>query len=493
MQIFLSFWLIVAPTAAIFWLCRALVPAGAAELSEEYFRVTPLFEIVWYLTLYAFIATWATMVVTSLLGCLFIRWTAASPGLYPSRGFRGALLMYRMKRFNSIQRLWTWTITGQYLRALAGMHFPRFGASECDVMFNLVPEAATADSQVFFSNGCFTNMLDYGAEHFKLRHLDMPPNFFGGNNCVAEYGNFPSNFLLGVSTPGNDIRFRRQMRSRLGEPITVAGNPPVKFASASFQAENETHRLPDFLLFLTRVFLFDFVGIGMLPITEMIVFPILYICLLRLGGHPIASAAIALILVEVNLILFTLAIKKSLVGSKWGADHSTPFWSWRHFAYFFAQDCFFVWCRSPLVLCAGTILANPILRGMGCHIGHRTIVARPLQCSDWNAVSFGNDCVIDGFLQFHSFENMTLKVKRTHIRDGCTVAFGATVMGGAVIERDTTLLPLSLVLKEMNMITATYEGSPAEPVTGTTLQTGLQRSWALENAATNERDCLRNL
>jgi hypothetical protein len=35
-------------------------------------------------------------------------------------------------------------------------------------------------------------------------------------------------------------------------------------------------------------------------------------------------------------------------------------------------------------------------------------------------------------------------------------------MGGAVIERDTTLLPLSLVLKEMNMLTATYEGSPAE-------------------------------
>src|SRR5262245_12561356 len=41
------------------------------------------------------------------------------------------------------------------------------------------------------------------------------------------------------------------------------------------------------------------------------------------------------------------------------------------------------------------------------------------------------------------------KVKRTHISDGCTVGFGATVMGGAVIERETTLLPLSLVLKEM--------------------------------------------
>ena len=128
---------------------------------------------------------------------------------------------------------------------------------------------------------------------------------------------------------------------------------------------------------------------------------------------------------------------------------------------------------------AGTVLANSILRWMGCHIGSGTIVTRPMQCSDWNAVSFGNDCVIDGFLQFHAFENMMLKVKRTHIHDGCTVAFGATVMGGAVIERDTTLLPLSLVLKEMNMITATYEGSPAEPVSGSTL---LPRSLSDEEA-----------
>jgi non-ribosomal peptide synthetase-like protein len=464
MQIFLTSSLIVLPAAAIAWFARALIPASQAELSGEYFKATPLFEIVWQLALYTFITTWITVVVTSLLGCLFIRWTAASPGLYPSRGLKGALLMYRMNRLNGIQRQWTWTITGQYLRALAGMHFPRFGGSECDLMFNLVPEVVTADSQIFFANGCFTNMLDYGAEHFKLRQLDMPRNFFAGNNCVAEYGNFPSNFMLGVSTPANDIQFRRQMRSRLGEPITVAGNPPVKFASAFFEAKNETYRLPDFPLFLIRIFLFDFFSIGILPLAEVIIFVILYTCLLRLGGHPIASVAIALVLVELTLVLFSVAIKKSFVGNEWGVDHSTTFWSWRHFAYFFAQDCFFVWCRGPLAFCAGTILSNSILRWMGCHIGQGTIVSQPMQCSDWNAVSFGNDCVVDGFLQFHTFENMMLKVKRTHIQDGCTVAFGATVMGGAIIERDTTLLPLSLVLKEMNMITATYEGSPAAAV-----------------------------
>ena len=468
MQVFIFFWLSVVPAAAILWFARGFIPVGEAALSDPYFRVTPLFEIVWHLGLYAFVTTWVTVIVTSLLDCLFIRCTAASPGLYPSRGLRGALLMYRMKKMNGIQRLWTWTITGQYLRALAGVRFPRLGASECDVMFNLVPELATADSRTFWSNGCFTNMLDYGAEHFKLRQLDMPRNFFSGNNCVAEYGHFPSNFLLGVSTPANDINFRRQMRSQLSEPLTVAGNPPVKFSSASLEKENQSHSLPGFPLFLTRVFLNDLSSIGILPITEGLIFAILYICLLRLGGHPIASAVIALMLTGVSLVILCVAIKKSLVGSEWGSDHATAFWSWRHFAYFFAQDCFYVWCRGPLGFCAGTILSNSILRWMGCEIGYRTIVTRPMQCFDWNAVNFGNDCVIDGFLQFHTFENMTLKVKRTHIQDSCAVTFGTTVMGGALIGRGTTLLPLSLVLKEMNMRTGTYEGSPAQPVSCST-------------------------
>ena len=114
---------------------------------------------------------------------------------------------------------------------------------------------------------------------------------------------------------------------------------------------------------------------------------------------------------------------------------------------------------------AGTVLANIILRWMGCRIGKRTILTSPMQVSDWNAVSFGNDCIIGGFLQFHTLENMMLKVKLTDIRDGSTVNFGTTVMGGAVIEPETTILPLSLVLKEMHLPTATYEGSPAEVVT----------------------------
>jgi hypothetical protein len=171
-----------------------------------------------------------------------------------------------------------------------------------------------------------------------------------------------------------------------------------------------------------------------------------------------------LILTEAILVLCSAATKKLLVGSKWGSAHSAPFWSWRHFTYFFAQDCFFAWCRIPLGFAAGSVLPNIALRWMGCQIGKRTIVTSPMQAFDWNAVSFGDDCMIAGLLQFHTFEDMTLKVKQTDIQDGSAVNFGATVMGGVIIEPDTTLLPLSMALKEMHLCTGTYEGSPTEPI-----------------------------
>jgi non-ribosomal peptide synthetase-like protein len=463
MQVFLEFCLIVVPTAVVTWLAVTFIPVRETQVAGEYFKATPLYEIVWQMSLYAFVTTWVTIVLVSILVCLFLRYTAASPGLYSPQGLKGFVLLYKLKKMNQIQHQWTWTITGQYLRALAGMRFPRLGASECDVMFNLVPELASADSQVFWSNGSFTNMLDYGAQSIKLRQLDMPRNFFSGNNCVAEHGQFPSNFLLGVSTPGNDTQFRRQMRSRLGEPITVAGNPPIKFASAHFETENQAQKLPGLPLFLARVLLNDIVSIGILRIPNIIVFVIVFTSLQRLVENPVVNAFVTLFLAEGILVLSCAVIKKLLVGRKWGCANTTPFWSGRHFSYFFAQDCFFAWCKRPLRILAGTVLSNIILRWMGCKIGKRTLVASPMQASDWNAVKFGDDCIVNGFLQYHTFENMTLRVKLSNIQDGCTVNFGATVMGGAVLEPETTLLPLSLVLKEMQLPTAIYEGSPAEP------------------------------
>lgn len=495
--------LTVVPTSIVLWVGRQFIPAGEAELSGagfttfvatgesevaadgvtetgNYFLVTPLSEIAWQLGLYAFATAWVTIVITSILGCLFVRFTATAPGICSPRGMKGALLLYRMSIVNGIQELWTWTITGQYLRALAGLRFPKLGASECDILFNLVPEVTFPDSQVFWSNGCFTNVMDYGADYLTLRRIAMPKNFFSGNNCVAEHGHLPDNFLLGVSTPCSDITHRRQLRTRPSEPHTVAGNPPLEFASASFDDENKTHTSPGFFMFLGRICLNDLFSIGMLRILEGLVFTVLYISLQRAGLGAIAGAVVALILAEIALILSSAAVKQILVGKKWGIDDKTPFWSWRHFTYFFAQDCFFIWCRGPIGALSETVLSNPILRLMGCRIGRRTLVIEPMQCSDWNAVSFGNDCVVGGFLQFHTFENMMLQVKRAHIDDRATVAFGATVMSGAQIENETTLQPLSMALKSVYLQTGTYVGSPAELASAEQPRLGVT---ARENAA----------
>ena len=52
-------------------------------------------------------------------------------------------------------------------------------------MFNLVPELASADSQVS-GPMAVSQTCSIGGGHHKLRQLDMPRNFFSGNNCVRQ-------------------------------------------------------------------------------------------------------------------------------------------------------------------------------------------------------------------------------------------------------------------------------------------------------------------
>ncbi len=89
MQVFLEFWLIVVPTAAVTWFAVTFIPVRETHVAGEYFKLAPLPEIIWQMSLYAFVTTWVTVVLVSILVCLFLRYTPASPGLYSSRGFKG--------------------------------------------------------------------------------------------------------------------------------------------------------------------------------------------------------------------------------------------------------------------------------------------------------------------------------------------------------------------------------------------------------------------
>ena len=215
MQMLLSFSITAVPVAAVLWLSGTYILPGTMSTFGSDLRAGPFLALVWHLTLYTFFTTWVTIVLTSVLGCIFIRLHRRFTRFVPvTRAQSGSADVPDAQDELPSRHSGRGPSPANTCEP-CGYAFRRVGGSECDVMHNLVPELATADAQVFWSNSCFTNMLDYGAEHIKLRQLDMPHNFFTGNNCVAEYGHLPSNFLLGVSTPVSDINFRRQMQSRL--------------------------------------------------------------------------------------------------------------------------------------------------------------------------------------------------------------------------------------------------------------------------------------
>ena len=159
-------------------------------------NATTLFQLLSDFFLSAVLAAWLTLLVTSFLTCLFLRVTAYKPGILEGSSLAAVMLRYRQEKMNQIQRLWTWTLTGQYLRRLAGVNYGQTGASECDVMVNLVPEMLTSQPNIFMANGCRSNMLDDEGEYLYLRPLNFGNNTFLGNNSVAESGALPNQLLL---------------------------------------------------------------------------------------------------------------------------------------------------------------------------------------------------------------------------------------------------------------------------------------------------------
>jgi len=463
LQLALELVLVVLPAATIAW-AGASLPLGGATARGQRLSDLPPGPLLGWLAVYAVVTTWLGVVLTSLIGCLFLRLTRRGPGLLPLGGLAASLLFYRQRKLNQIQRIWSWSITGQYLRALAGLRLDRVGASECDVMFNLVPEMVRTGAEAFWSHGCYTSVLSHDAKHARLGQADLPGDVLVGNNAVVEPGQLPSRLLVGVSTPASDIRFRRQLRTRPGRPLTIAGNPPLVFAPADTAPPGAGDQLPGFGLFLTRVALNDVLRVSLLPIAEVLVYTLLVISLVSIGSQPAVAAGLSLVLTEAALVGLAVATKALLVGGSWGRNDSTPFWSLRHFCYFFAQDCFFVWCRRPLRATAGTLLANPILRRLGCRVGRRSLFSSPLQAFDFNAVSLGDDCLVSGILQLHSFEDMQLKVKRFQLGNGSAVNVGATIMGGAEIAGGSTIDAHGLVLKDMVLSKGHYRGSPVEEI-----------------------------
>jgi serine acetyltransferase len=362
---------------------------------------------------------------------------------------------------NQVQQMWGWSLTGQYLRAWAGVKFSRVGASECDALINLLPEHLSADANVFIAQGCYCNVLDEHGAFLLTRPMTMPAGFFASNNAMVEPGPVPGNMLLGVSTPLGPHLYRQQYSNRHDPRRVISGNPPLEMGGIH-PLSPPAHPSPSLGIFLARFVLNDMASVGIIPGVTIFLATCLLVTLNLYGFSNIAAALLASAIVPICLPIFALVIKVLLVGNRWGQQNTAAFWSVRHFTYFLAQDCFFRLMAGFMSTVSGTALANPILRRFGCRIGRRTLIGLPLQMSDWHAVDIGNDCVINGQMQLHSFEDRVLTVSRTAIGDGSVINHGTMLMGGAALAPGTTVQPQALVLKSMRLEAGIHDGSPTQ-------------------------------
>jgi len=406
---------------------------------------------------------WIGVLSSSLLLCLFLRLTPTPPGWMSAFSLTGTLARYRQTKMNQIQQMWGWSLTGQYLRALAGVKFSRVGASECDALVNVLPEQLDADANIFIAQGCYCNVLDEHGAFLLVKPLRLPAGFFASNNAMIEPGAMPGNLLLGVSTPIGPHDYREQYTDRPDLPRVLAGNPPLSLGATS-QPAQPVHPRPSWWVFMMRFVLNDFASVGVVPGITVFLATTLLVSLNALGLSNIGAALVTSILFPISLPLLALLIKYLLVGNSWGAKSTAPFWSVRHFAYFLAQDCFFRLMSSFMSTIAGTALANPLLRRFGCRIGQRSLIGLPIQLSDWHAVDIGDDCVVNGQMQLHSFENRILNVARTKIGNNTVINHGSMLMGGATLADNVTVSPQSLILKAMQLPPGLHTGSPTQPV-----------------------------
>jgi serine acetyltransferase len=409
------------------------------------------------------IGIWLGVLTSSLILCTFLRLTPTPPGWTRAASFRGTLARYRQTKMNQIQQMWGWSLTGQYLRALAGVKFSRVGASECDELVNLLPEHLHADANVFIAQGCFCNVLDEHGAFLLTRPVQMPAGFFASNNAMVEPGPIPGNLLLGVSTPLGPHLYRPQYSDRPDTKRVLAGNPPLEMGATDPQSA-PAHPVPSLGIFLARFLLNDLGSVGIIPGITLFLATGLLVSLNMMGFSNVGAALITSIVVPLSMPLLALLVKLTLVGNHWGRHNSAPFWSVRHFTYFLAQDCFFRLMTGFMSTVSGTALANPILRRFGCRIGQRTLIGLPLQMSDWHAVDIGDDCVINGQMQLHSFEDRVLTVSRTRIGNGSAINYGTMLMGGAHLDSGVTVDPQSLVLKAMKLNAGVHAGSPTQRI-----------------------------
>jgi non-ribosomal peptide synthetase-like protein len=181
----------------------------------------------------------------------------------------------------------------------------------------------------------------------------------------------------------------------------------------------------------------------------LLIFPLLY-----LGAGLIAT-------------FITAALKWLIVGKY--KPSKKPLWSnfvWRSELITGLYENFLVLFFLNMLL--GTPFIKYPLRLLGCKIGKRACLFTT-QITEFDLVHLGDDSVANDncTLQTHLFEDRVMKMSDVNIGKGCSVGGMAVVLYDSVMEDQSVLESLSVLMKSETLPAGTvFRGAPAKKVSG---------------------------
>lgn len=289
---------------------------------------------------------------------------------------------------------------------------------------------------------------------------------FAGNVSYLPAGKTigAESLLGGLSITPADNQSAEPNTSWLGSPAVFL---PKRELFTGF-SDQETYNPPR-KLYLTRLAI-EF-GRILLPtvFTLLVLFNVLFVLDYSLSNYSILMTVLIL---PVSELFFTLVLIGVLVGLKWILlgklkPLTKPIWDifiWKNDVIEYSYNYFINPRFINKVL--GTPFALLIQRSLGTKAGKR-IFTDSAELSEFDLITIGDDVCINAetIIQTHLYEDRIFKVANVTINSGCNVGVGSVVLYNTLMEDNSTLGSLSMLMKGERLPTNTeWAGIPAQSV-----------------------------
>lgn len=336
--------------------------------------------------------------------------------------------------------------------------------AEISTPSSLIPDLVKIGSESFIADGVIMGVPRVDNGRMYLLSTKIGDRSFIGNSALLPAGvTIGNDTLIGcMSIPPTDI-------TQAAKPDTAwFGSPgillPKRQIVQGFSIES-TYK-PPLSLVLQRM-AFEAVRV-LFPLTCIVVLSSLLINEMLVLNVDYDEWVIILFLPFLYLgyglaaTLISICAKWLIIGKYQSVER--PLWS---------QFVF----RSELVTCIhetlavsflvdmlrGTPFINCYFRLMGCQIGKR-VYMDTVDMTEFDTIHIGNDAAInsDCGLQTHLFEDRVMKISTVKIGDRCSVGSVAIVLYDTVMEPDSCLGNLSMLMKGESLpASSSWIGSPA--------------------------------